>query len=230
MKLYPLNDNKGYIQLISHMGTELDIVNDARVSYDNESDKLTEKDLKLIKYLLKHRHTSPLRGIVFKFEVKCPLFVARQWYKHHVASNFVDDQDGWNEVSYRYTQFDANDIYFVDIFRSQSTTNKQGSGEAVTDTEQQNAMELYYLAVKKSVDTYNKLVELDISKEQARAILPQCVYTRFRWTVSLHGLLHFLSLRDSADAQSEIVKYARAIKQLVEPKIPNVIRYIDKLS
>lgn len=97
MQLDPLGDGKSSLCLLDSMGNSLSVVNDARQSFDAESAEWTERDGKLLRYLAKHHHTSPFRGVVFKWSVKAPLFIARQWWKHTVASTFVDDQLGWNE-------------------------------------------------------------------------------------------------------------------------------------
>ena len=100
--LDPLDDGKSLVMLVDSMGTDLSVVNDARQSFENRSEEWAAKDAKLIGYLAREGHTSPFRGVVFKFHVKCPLFVARQWWKHVIACTYVDDQLGWNEKSYRY--------------------------------------------------------------------------------------------------------------------------------
>ncbi|NBO31843.1 MAG: hypothetical protein EBV05_09685 [Cyanobacteria bacterium WB6_1B_304] len=97
----PLADNKSRIELLAFLGGDLDIVNDARASFEKTSQQLNPQDIKLIHYLAKHQHTSPFRGTVFKFKVKAPLFICRQWWKHVIASNHNDEQLGWNEKSFR---------------------------------------------------------------------------------------------------------------------------------
>ncbi|MGL5077724.1 MAG: FAD-dependent thymidylate synthase, partial [Waterburya sp.] len=109
----PLDDGKSYIKLVDFMGGDLAIVNDARTSFDRESVKLTEKDIKLINYLIKHKHYSPLRSTVFKFKVKAPLFICRQWFKHTVASSFTESQDSWNEKSFRYTDLSEDAEFYI---------------------------------------------------------------------------------------------------------------------
>ena len=105
----PLNDGKSRIELIDSMGNDLSIVNDARASFAKTSDNLDEKDIRLINYLIKHEHTSPFRGVTFKFKVKAPLYICRQWWKHVIASNHNEEQLGWNEKSFRYLEiFDRN--------------------------------------------------------------------------------------------------------------------------
>jgi hypothetical protein len=110
--LDPLGDGKSSLRLLDFMGNSLSVVNDARQSFDAESAEWTERDGKLLRYLAKHHHTSPFRGVVFKWSVKAPLFVARQWWKHTVASTFVDDQLGWNEKSFRYCAADEAEFTF----------------------------------------------------------------------------------------------------------------------
>lgn len=201
------------------MGSDLDIVNDARVSYDKTKTVLDAKDRKLINYLISHQHTSPLRGCAIKFEVKCPLYIARQWWKHHVSSSYTEEQDGWNEKSLRYAPVEIDDYYIPDELPLQDQDNKQGSmdNEFLAGQLRERLLREYKLNVERSITTYNSMLTEGVSREIARGVLPACVYTRFRWTVSLHGLLNFLSLRQGKGAQSEIVKYADAIESLIKP-------------
>lgn len=228
MELYTndniLGDNIGYLKLVSVMGSDLQIVNDARVSYDNKKTTLDEKDTKLIKYLIKHKHTSPFRGCALKFEVKCPLFIARQWWKHHVSSNYVDSQDGWNEMSLRYTE--GSEAYIPVEFRKQSSVNKQASEEhSFTNDELAELTYAYNHSIDKAIHAYHLLMKRGVCREQARGVLPAAIYTRFRWTTSLEGVLHFLSLRDSSNAQWEIQQYALAIKDAIKPSFPISLKY-----
>lgn len=225
-KIFPLNDNIGYVELINHMGNELDIVNDARVSYDKEKKELDEKDIKLIKYLIQHKHTSPFRGVVFKFQVKAPLFLCRQWFKHVIGSSYVDEQNQWNEVSLRYVEFKGDEFYVPFGVREQSPTNKQASMGQLDYYLELKAKEVIENQYAQAYDRYEYLIELGVCKEQARMVLPSGLYTRFRWTVSLQALLHFLSLRDKESAQWEIQQYAIALKELVTPILPNVVNLL----
>jgi thymidylate synthase (FAD) len=122
MKLDPLGDGKSALCLLDSMGNSLSVVNDARQSFAAESAEWTDRDGKLLRYLAKHHHTSPFRGVVFKWSVKAPLFIARQWWKHTVASTFVDDQLGWNEKSFRYCAADEAEFYIPTEFLQQSET------------------------------------------------------------------------------------------------------------
>lgn len=217
-KYYPLGDEIGSIELIDHMGNDLSVVNAARVSFDNESKSFEGKDKKLIHYLLKHKHYSPIRGVVFTFRVKCPLFLARQWWKHVIASSYSDSQQQWNEVSFRYVTIDEPEFYFPTEFRAQSKDNKQGSESG--DIPQKNARYLYERQCLASSRAYADLIELGICREQARAVLVPAVYTSFIWTVSLQALLNFISLRKGDGAQSEIQKYASAIEDIISTYVP----------
>lgn len=221
MKLDPLQDGKSAIELIDYMGSDLSIVNDARVSYGKRSDEFSDKDKKLINYLAKHKHYSPFRGVVLKFRVNCPLFVARQWYKHHVASNYSEEQDGWNEKSFRYTEITENGFYIPRNFRMQSEANKQSGDRPLLN--QMKAEKLFDETCSHSFKAYQELIKLGVCREQARGVLVPSIYTEFIWTTSLQSLLNFLDLRAKTDAQEEIRVYAQAITELVQPVFPHAI-------
>lgn len=217
----PLGDGKSRIELIGSMGSDLDVVNDARASFEKSSQTLDEKDIKLINYLIKHEHTSPFRGVVFKFKVKAPLYVCRQWWKHVIASNHNDEQLGWNEKSFRYVAIDDSNEFFVPpVFRQQSANNKQATEGALSEEANQQAREIYAAQCEASYEAYQKLLELGVGREQARGVLIPAVYTSWVWTVSLQALLNFIGLRLGAGAQNEIASYADAILQLIQPTVP----------
>ncbi len=221
----PLNDGISRIELIDSMGNDLSVVNDARASFDKSSDVLTERDIKLIDYLIKHRHTSPLRGVTFKFQVKAPLFICRQWWKHCLASNHNDEQIGWNERSFRYTDaIDQPEFYRPEVFAKQSTSNKQASAGILTENENTLASALYQATCDASYDTYFRLINLGVSREQARAVLVPAVYTSWVWTVSLQSALNFIDLRTGSGAQTEIALYAECVKELIAPIVPEVLK------
>jgi thymidylate synthase (FAD) len=223
MQLDPLGDGKSSLRLLDSMGNSLSVVNDARQSFAAESAEWTERDGKLLGYLAKHHHTSPFRGVVFKWSVKAPLFIARQWYKHTVASTFVDDQLGWNEKSFRYCAADEAEFYIPIEFLQQSEDNRQASAGPLPSRSQSLAFAQYAQAVEACKQAYAGLLLTGVSKEQARAILPSALYTQFTWTCSLQALLHFISLRiDGKSAQSEIVAYAKALLELGRPVAPEV--------
>jgi thymidylate synthase (FAD) len=218
--LDPLGDGKSALRLLDSMGNSLSVVNDARQSFAAESAEWTERDGKLLRYLAKHHHTSPFRGVVFKWSVKAPLFVARQWWKHTVASTFVDDQLGWNEKSFRYCAADEAEFYIPIEFLQQSEDNRQASAGPLPSRSQQLAFARYAQAVEACKQAYAGLLLTGVSKEQARAILPSALYTSFVWTCSLQALFHFISLRIGHGAQGEIVAYAKALLELGRPVAP----------
>jgi thymidylate synthase (FAD) len=218
--LDPLGDGKSSLRLLDSMGNSLSVVNDARQSFAAESAEWTERDGKLLRYLAKHHHTSPFRGVVFKWSVKAPLFVARQWWKHTVASTFVDDQLGWNEKSFRYCAADEAEFYIPMEFLQQSEDNRQASAGPLAGTKQALALAQYAQAVEACKQAYAGLLLTGVSKEQARAILPSALYTSFVWTCSLQALFHFISLRIGHGAQGEIVAYAKALLELGRPVAP----------
>lgn len=233
MILDPLQDGKSSIQLLSSMGSDLDIANDARASFEKVSESLSAKDVKLIRYLLtsKPAHNSPLRGVVFKFKVKAPLAICRQWWKHVVASNHTDEQLGWNEKSFRYTEADdEGDFYIPWLFRLQSQSNKQSS-EGVLDIDaNKKAIEIFSKQCADSFKTYQELRSLGVCREQARLILNPAVYTSWVWTASLESVLNFLFLRRGNGAQHEISSYAIAINYLIKPIVPETLDIWNELN
>ena len=218
--LDPLGDGKSSLRLLDSMGNSLSVVNDARQSFAAESAEWTERDGKLLRYLGKHHHTSPFRGVVFKWSVNAPLFIARQWWKHTVASTFVDDQLGWNEKSFRYCAADEAEFYIPIEFLQQSEDNRQASAGPLPSRSQSLAFAQYAQAVEACKQAYAGLLLTGVSKEQARAILPSALYTSFVWTCSLQALFHFISLRIGHGAQGEIVAYAKALLELGRPVAP----------
>lgn len=219
--------NLGYVSLISTMGNDLEVANAARVSYDKRSEldsdgSLKKKDQKLIDFLWKEEHSSPFRHCVLSFEIYAPLMVARQHWKYAVASTFVDDQNGWNESSRRYiTEEPAFYIPTADMWRSAPENSKQGSGDPINyGLGIELTMKLFNL-IEAAEKEYNHAIELGVCAEQARLFLPAYgMYVRYRWTTSLHGVMHFLQQRLAHDAQVEIQDYAKAIEQLATEHFP----------
>ncbi len=219
--------DKGYVRLVDTLGNDLSVANAARVSYDKESKlredgSLTIADQRLIKFLWDEGHTSPFRHTAMTFEVYAPLFVARQWWKHAVASTHVDDQNGWNESSRRYIT--ENEEFYVpqaNEWRSKPENSKQGSGDPIMEGRGQYfsmALENY---IKDGEELYKRAMDQEVAPELARLFLPAYgMYVRWRWTVSLHGLLTFLNQRLPQDAQYEIREYAEAVKELTKDSFP----------
>jgi thymidylate synthase (FAD) len=213
-------DDIGFVEVVDHMGSDLTTVNSARVSYGGRSTILNDKDKKLINYLAKNDHTSPFRHAMITFHVKCPEFVARQWYKHIVGCNFsVGDSisHGWNEISGRYVEY-TPEFYTPKTLRMQSTDSKQASSET-SKLDKYSGAVLARTAM--SFKTYKDLLEAGVAKEQARMVLPFNTYTEYYWTASLHAVAHFCKLRDHEHAQYEIREYAKAVSELARVVFPH---------
>jgi thymidylate synthase (FAD) len=218
--LDPLHDGISRVELVDSMGNSLSVVNDARQSFEARSTEWTARDQGLVDFLVREGHTSPFRGVVFKWFVRAPLFICRQWWKHTVASTYVDDQLGWNEKSFRYCGADEAAYYVPNEFRCQSTSNRQASDGRLNDNDQLLALREYVQALESCKRAYASLLVVGVAKEQARAILPPALYSSFVWTCSLQALLHFISLRQGHGAQGEIVAYADALHTLARPVAP----------
>ena len=215
--------DKGYVRLVDTLGNDLSVANAARVSYDKQSNEMSERDAKLIKFLWDERHTSPFRHAAMTFEVYAPLFVARQWWKHAVASTHLDDQNGWNESSRRYIT--ENEEFYVpeaDQWRSKPANSKQGSGEPIMEGKGNYFTSALNSYIEQGEELYQRAMDQEVAPELARLFLPAYgMYVRWRWTVSLHGVLTFLDQRLPQDAQYEIRKYAEAVKQLTKDTFPH---------
>ena len=198
----------GFVRLVDTMPREnLDnsIVQAARVSY-GDGTKTSRGDTGLIRYLMRHWHTTPFEMVEFKFHIKMPIYIARQHLRHRTASV--------NEMSARYSIV-PKEYYEPSELRGQSEINHQGS-EGVVDIDQ-NDMHSH---LENSLDIYEKLLEDGCCREQARGNLPQSTYTEFYWKINLHNLMHYLRLRMDSHAQKEIQEYARAIYELIQPLVP----------
>lgn len=205
--------DQGFVRLVDYMGNDAAIVQAARVSYGAGTRKATE-DAALIRYLLRHRHTSPFEMVEVKLHVKAPIFVARQWLRHRTASV--------NELSARYSIL-PDDLYLPDDteISFQSADNKQGRSARVVDRATRDRVRELLLAGQQSAySSYQELLDAGIARELARIALPVSVYTEWYWKLNLHNLFHFLELRLDAHAQYEIRRYASAIALIVERLAP----------
>ena len=191
--------DKGFVKLIESMGDDMSIVNAARVSYAGTS-KGPEKDKKLLLYLMEHRHESPFEHVIFKFHVKAPIFVVRQWMRHRIAS--------YSEVSARYTET-PDEFYVPTEWRRQDTVDKQGSIKDVTLENELLSQELK-LICDESFNFYKRFLSKGVSREMARFVLPLNTYTQFHWVVNARSLMNFLTLRADSHAQWEMRQYAEA--------------------
>jgi thymidylate synthase (FAD) len=214
--------DKGYVRLVDSMGGDLSVVNAARVSYDKESTKLEDRDKKLIKFLVKHNHTSPFRHSAITFEIYAPLMVARQWWKYAVSSTHIDDQNGWNESSRRYITEDVE--FYVpdsDQWRGKPDNSKQGSGDPISTKTGNFHTNMLNKTINDSIILYQEAMQDGIAPELARLYLPAyAMYVRWRWTVSLQGVITFLDQRIEHTAQLEIQQYAQAVLDLTKQKFP----------
>ena len=207
----------GLVRLVEHMGSDLSIVRNARVSYDAEwrTGENEGKDAKLLNYLIKNRHTSPFESCVFTFEVKAPIFVFRQWHRHRTWS--------FNEISARYAELPEE--YYVpapEQITTQSTDNKQ------MRTEQVHQHATYFRDVISRVsaaafEAYHVMIQEGCPREIARSVLPVGTYSHMFATVNLHNLMHFLKLRLHEHSQHEIRVYAEAMLELIEPIVPHSV-------
>ncbi|MFD3273746.1 FAD-dependent thymidylate synthase [Paenibacillus dendritiformis] len=215
--------DKGYVRLVDHMGSDLTVVNAARVSYAKESKELNEKDLRLIQFLAREGHTSPFRHAIMQYEIYAPLMVARQWWKYVVGSAHMegtgDSLEAWNESSRRYiTEEPAFYIPAEGGWRSQPENSKQGSGEPLSWELGQKYTDELMNYIEQGIAKYEQALEDGICAEQARLFLPAYgMYVRWYWTASLQSVCHFLNQRLEHDAQQEIQEYAKAILELSKP-------------
>ena len=205
----------GNIKLIRHMGDELAIVNAARMSFDKHKDELDDKDIALLRSLVRNHHTSPLEHVVFTFEVHCPLFVRAQWFRHRTWS--------FSEVSRRYTS-EGMDFFLPSEaeIRMQSADAREASVDGLSPVRNE-AVEKMAEATRKAFEVYQELLDMGVSREQARMVLPQNLNTTFLATVDLNNLIKFLQLRSGKHAQSEIRVYAECIKELITPIVPHIV-------
>jgi thymidylate synthase (FAD) len=197
----------GYVALLEVMGSDETIVDAARISYDRRG---KSEDRGLIRYLLRHRHTSPFEMGVMRFEVKMPIFVARQWIRHRTAS--------LNEMSARYTEL-PNEMFVPEVVTMQSPDNKQGR-EAAILSDNDLLKQIVWSANSSAYYSYENLLDAGVSREIARGVLPVNIYTKFVWKMDLHNLMHFLDLRLDPHAQKEIRDYAEVIEKLVALYFP----------
>jgi thymidylate synthase (FAD) len=207
--------NSGYVELLETFGSDLTVVNAARVSFNKESTEFNDKDKSLINYLAKHDHISPFFHPQLRFRIKMPIFVAREWYRHTIGF-------ARNEVSRRYVD-DTPDVWIPDEFRERDTNLKQGSKPFAIQNND-NIKQIYQKAVENSLLTYELLLEAKVAPEMARTILPQSMYTEFIETGSLSAYARLCNLRLDPHAQKEIQDFAKAVYQLMSEKFPNSVK------
>ena len=225
-KTIPLyDDNIGRVDYISHMGSDLTVVNSARVSFGDKKDVLGKRDRKLIRYLIAHKHTSTLEHCVITYKFTVPLYIRSQHHRHRTWS--------YNEISRRYTEKDLQ-FYCPREFRTQHKSNRQASNpEALIDPYlykdpdgplvrafHPKASEVYSQHCMRSLLMFEELISKGVCREQARGVLPQTLYTEYYGTVNLNNLLKFVSLRLHDGAQWEIQKVAEACLEIATDLFP----------
>lgn len=207
----------GFVRLDGHMADDMSVVNAARVSFARTSTKadeeMSQKDMGLIGFLMRERHGTPFEHNSFRFHIKCPIFVAREWFRHRIGS--------FNEFSARYSEV-PGEFYIPLAGNVRSQVGKPGAYSfvqmGVEDSE--FCVEQIAYANKVSYDIYNGLIKRGVAKELARSVLPVSMYTQFYWTVNARSLMNFLSLRLSGHAQHEIREYAVRVEHIFADKMP----------
>jgi len=208
---FPVLDH-GFVALVDYMGSDEDVERAARVSYGYGT-RRTSETRGLIRYLRRHRHTTPSEMVELKFHCAMPIFVARQWIRHRTAS--------LNEYSGRYSLLPL--LFYrpaADQFQAQSATNRQGRGGASLASLHADAVERWERLRRDAAEQYEWLVSHDVARELARIDLPLSTYTQWYWKIDLHNLLHFLSVRADAHAQWEIRAYARVMAGMLKRVAP----------
>ncbi len=203
----------GFVRLDDAMATDLSVVNAARVSFARRKEAMDESDEGLIRFLMRDRHGTPFEHNAFRFHVRAPIFVAREWFRHRVGS--------FNEFSMRYAK--ATDDFYVpaaEDVRSQVGKPGSYSFEPVDDELAERTREELQAVYETAYETYVRLVEQGVARELARSVMPVGAYTEFFWTVNARALMNFVSLRAAETAQREIQRYAEAVERLFAERMP----------
>lgn len=197
----------GFVRLDDKMADDLSVVNGARVSFAKRHIEMEDGDEGLIKFLMRERHGTPFEHNAFRFHVKAPLFVFREWQRHRIAS--------YNEMSGRYVRFENPDFYNPTEFRQRVEGSKPGAYAFEKWTgNQKQAQSLNMRHYQDSVDLYNHYVDNGMATEQARLVLPVALYSEMYWTTNARSLMNFLSLRNEQNAQWEIRQYAAVVESI----------------
>lgn len=213
------------VELVESMGSDLTVVNAARVSLDKRTAILRDCDKTLIHFLAKNGHMSPFRHVMFQFRIKAPEFIARQAFKHNVGINTTSGElqhcsDAWNEVSMRYVRM--KELYTPTHWRKAPAEARQGSSltEELDEKTQEQCSALYEKTMTTAMTTYEELLKLGVAREMARMVLPLSVETNWVWTMSLQAVCHFVKLRQHPGAQKEIQEMANQMEKIVQPLAP----------
>ena len=228
-KIELYDDKIGFVELIDSIGSDLTVVNSARVSFGKHKESLDKKDEKLIRYLIKHRHTSTLEHCFVTFRIKVPVFVRSQHHRHRTWS--------YNEISRRYTDFDIA-FYEANSFRTQHSSNRQASNIDSTNPDidikigQGDVQGAYYGLASKVICAWHKdslrlfdaLLDAGVCREQARGVLPQNMYTEYYASANLSNILKFIDLRTHEGAQLEIRNLAEGMLKILSDLYPVTVR------
>jgi thymidylate synthase (FAD) len=203
----------GFVRLDDAMATDLSVVNAARVSFARRKVEMDESDAGLIRFLMRDRHGTPFEHNAFRFHVRAPLFVAREWFRHRIGS--------FNEFSMRYAKA-TDEFYVPDVEDVRSQVGKPGaySFEPVSDEIAEATRDELAAVYAAAFSAYERLVEMGVARELARAVMPVGAYTEFYWTVNARALMNFISLRAAETAQREIRRYADAVELLFAERMP----------
>jgi thymidylate synthase (FAD) len=203
----------GFVRLDDAMASDLSVVNAARVSFARRKDEMDESDEGLIRFLMRDRHGTPFEHNAFRFHIRAPIFVAREWMRHRVGS--------FNEFSMRYAKA-TDDFYVPEPEDVRSQVGKPGaySFEPVSDELAETTREELRAVYEAAYATYQRLVEAGVARELARSVMPVGAYTEFFWTVNARSLMNFVSLRAAETAQREIRRYADACERFLAERMP----------
>lgn len=217
--------DKGFVKAVDILGSDLTVVNAARISFGKIKSQLDDDDRKLMRYLAKHKHYSPFRHIMVTFHVKAPEFVMRQWYKHVVGiettSSYPTKDHAWNEISGRYIKIE--DFFVPSNLRWAPENKKQGSGENVEGYTNDIYLDSWRKKTEQMVAFYESMIGSGIAPEIARCILPLTLYTEVYWTASFQAIANFLELRLDSHAQKEIRDYAIAVEEIMAQFFPETM-------
>jgi thymidylate synthase (FAD) len=203
----------GFVRLDAVMADDLSVVNAARVSFARHKDAMDASDEGLIRFLMRERHGTPFEHNSFRFHIRCPIFVAREWFRHRIGS--------FNEFSMRYAK--ATDDFYVpapEDVRTQVGKPGAYTFETVEPELASSTRETFESVYRTAYAAYEELVEAGVAREIARCVLPVGAYTEFFWTVNARALMNFVSLRASDTAQREIRRYAEAVESFLAEKMP----------
>jgi thymidylate synthase (FAD) len=202
----------GWLALDGAFASDLAVVNGARVSFNQTSDELTERDAGLIKFLMRENHGSPFEHGYFRFVVKAPLFVVREHHRHRAGHSY-------NEWSGRYSKLEP-EFYVPDYVRTQVGKPGAYTFEPVDDTTRERARQEIGDNAARAFEAYERMLELGVAKEVARSVLPLSMYTKYLWSCNPRSLMHFCSLRNHESAQFEIREYAAAAETFLRQLMP----------